>query len=200
MDNSKLIKTANTLDKVIKIIGGLTKAFAIVCAVFALLVIIFGSRMFVPGSLTLELDYITIHLSEKFQAVTGYVKLFAIVGLAVGCVLCLLAWDGTVLLRRILAPMKEGRPFEESVSADLCRGGWLVVIGGAAAQVLGIAERLFLLRAYPVEAVFSSEAIAKLEYTFVFDFSFLLMAAALFFLSYVFRYGQSLQQLSDETL
>ena len=200
MDNSKLIKTANTLDKVIKILGVFAKTFAIVCAVFALLVLLFGSRMFVPGPMTLDLDFITLHLSEEFQAVTGYVKLFAIVGLVVGCVLCLLGWYGTVLLRRILAPMKEGRPFEESVSADLRRGAWMVIIGGAVSQILGLAERLFLLRAYPMEAIFSSAAIAKLEYTFVFDFSFLLMAAALFFLSYVFRYGQSLQQLSDETL
>ena len=174
MENTKLVRTAGTLDRIVRVIGAFAMAIAIVCAVFALLVLLFGSRMFVPGSLTLELDFITLHLSDEFQAVTGYVKLFAMVGLTVGCVLCLLGWYGTVLLRRILSPMKEGRPFEASVSADLRKGAWLVVIGGTAAQILGLVERLFLLRAYPMEAVFSSEAIAKLEYTFVFDFGFLL--------------------------
>ena len=36
--------------------------------------------------------------------------------------------------------------------------------------------------------------------TFTFDFNFILLSAVIYLLSYIFRYGAQLQQLSDETL
>ena len=96
--------------------------------------------------------------------------------------------------------MKEGRPFEENTPNDLKIVALCVFIGGALIQIVGIVERFLLTEAFPMEKIFASDAIAKVEYVFNIDFGFLLAGAALLLLSYVFAHGRQLQQESDETL
>lgn len=200
MDNKKLIKTARMLDTIVKVGGGIFRAVGFVCLIFAVLVVIFGSRMFVEGSLTLDLDFLKLHLADDFQAITGFVKLYAIVGLLVGGVLCFMMHYIAGLLRKILVPMKSGRPFEADAPKNLRRIAWTILAGGIVSQVLGIVERIFMIRAYPMESVFSPDVVAKVEYVFTMDFDFVLLFGVVMLLSYIFSYGQALQKESDETL
>ena len=48
--------------------------------------------------------------------------------------------------------------------------------------------------------IFASAVIAKTEFVLTMNFDFVLLACVIFLLSYVFTYGQALQQDSDETL
>lgn len=200
MENGKLVKTAKTLDTIVKVGGGIFRAVAIVCLIFAVLVVIFGGKMFVEGSLTLDLDFIKLHLADDFQTVTGFVKLYAIVGLLAGGMLCFAGYYVCALLRRILIPMKNGRPFEADAPGTLRKIAWVLLAGGLVSQILGIVERAIMIKAYPMEAVFASEAIEKLEYVFTMDFDFVLLFGAVMLLSCIFSYGQALQKESDETL
>lgn len=200
MKNEKLVKTANTLDTIAKVVGGFMQAAGIVCLVFAVLVLVFGGKMFAEGSLTLDLDFVKIHLAEEFQTVTGMVRLYAVVGLVAGMILCAMIYYGIRLARRILAAMKEGRPFEADVPANLKKTAWVVLAGGFLMQVLGVAERVIITKAYPMDAVFSSAAVDRLEYVFTMNFNFVIIFAVLMLLSYVFTYGLVLQKESDETL
>ena len=49
MNTEKIVKVAGVLDTIAKIAGGILKAFGIVCIIFAVLVLIFGEKMFVEG-------------------------------------------------------------------------------------------------------------------------------------------------------
>ena len=51
-----------------------------------------------------------------------------------------------------------------------------------------------------VGELFASAAVSKTEFVFTMNFGFVLIACIIFFLSYIFSYGQALQQESDETL
>ena len=88
MENAKMKKTAGKLATFVNILGGMIFAAGIVCVVFALLVAIFGDKMFVDNSLTLDMDFVKVHLSDEYQAVNGMVKLYAIIGLVVGSIMC----------------------------------------------------------------------------------------------------------------
>ena len=198
--HNKMMKTAGTFETIFKVAGGITKACGIVCLVFAVLVLIFGEKMFVPGSLTLDLDFLKFYLTEDLQVVTGAVKLYAVVGLLVGSVLFFVVAYTCGLYRGILALVKEGRPFEEGVVTKLRKAAWAILAGGATATALGVVERVILTRAYPMEQIFDSAAITKIEYVLTMDFSFVVTACVIFLLSYIFSYGQALQRDSDETL
>ena len=104
------------------------------------------------------------------------------------------------LIREILAPMKMGRPFEHGISENLKKVGWVVLIGGFFSELVAVMARILLMNAYSIKEIFSSEAIAKTEFVFRIDLNFVLVACVIFFLSYIFAYGQMLQQESDETL
>ena len=200
MNSSRLIKTAGVLDTVAKVAGGIARVCAIICIVFAVLVVVFGERMFVEGSLTLDLDFVKVHLAEECQTVTGMIKLYAYVGLIAGSVLLYMMYYISSLLRRVFAPMKEGRPFDSAAPANIRRIAWAALISGGIVQLLGIVERVIITKAYPMDAVFASDAVEKLEYVFTVDFGFVAVFCVLMLLSYIFTYGQALQRESDETL
>ena len=198
--NKKLSTTAKIMDTVAKIVGNVLRVFAVVFAVFALLVGIFGEKMFETGSLSLELDYIKLYLSDEHQTVTGMMKLYTVATLFAAAVSVAVISYGCVILRRILAPMTEGRPFSAEIPSNLKKAAWVVLIGGGIVQILEIAGCWFASKAYPMDAVFHSPAISRWEYTFEMDTTFVLIFFVLMLLYYVFSYGVKLQQESDETL
>ena len=199
MDNKKMITTAKNLDMILKIMEGFMKAFAIVFAVFVVLMKIFKERL-VTGTASLDLDFVKIHLSGAYGMVTGSVLTYMDIILITGCLGCIAIRYAIVALRRIFAPMKEGRPFDREVPAALRKLAWIILAGGGVIQVLGILGRVLLIRSMPMEAIFSSPAIASVEYAFTMDFGFVWMFCVVILLSRVFEYGQQLQQESDETL
>lgn len=200
MDNVRMKKSAGAFDTVAKIVGGIFGVFGVICVIFAILVVVFGNQMFAEGSLTLDLDFVKVHLSDEYQAVTGMVKLYALTGLAVGAVICLMVSYICRLIRRILAQMKAGRPFDSDVPAVIRKTAFAALICGGTAQALGMVERFIITKAYPMDAVFAADAVSKLEYAVTMDFGFVAVFCGLMLLSYIFAYGQALQRESDETL
>ena len=102
---------------------------------------------------------------------------------------------GIALVRQILRPMKDGRPFCGVVTRNLQRLGILTLICavldlGCQTFGAGLIARTMAAAGEGAEMVVSHRWSPLL----------LIGAALLFLMSYVFRYGEELQQLSDETL
>ena len=200
MNNEKMMKGANVLDKIVKIAGGIAGAMIWVFAIFAVLVIVVGDKVFATGSLTLELGFIKVLLADEYQSVTPVVRAYVASILVSGAVYAFAIRYLTGIVRGILAPMKEGRPFEAGVCASMKKIAYWIFIAGGVSQVLGAVGSVLMTRAFPIDAVFSSEAVKGVEYVYVFDFSFVLAGFVVLFLSWVCAYGQALQQEADETL
>lgn len=198
--NNKMKKLANTLDIFAKVAGNICRVMAIVMLVFLILTAVFGEKMFADGSLSVDLDFVKLYLTDEYQAVTGPLIAFACVGLATVGGMCYVIYHVCRILRQILAPMKEGRPFDANVPADLRKIAWLTLGSGAVIQAVSVIERMLTTRMYPMDKVFAAEAVAKVEYTYTWDMGFVLVFAVIMFLSYIFDYGQKLQRESDETL
>ncbi len=107
---------------------------------------------------------------------------------------------GMRLVRRMLAPMKAGYPFDGTISRNLRRLGLLTMIVGAGMSLLQMAATIARTQAICFADVFQMQAIEKIGVTLHFDVTFLFVSCLLFLLSMVFCYGEQLQQLSDETL
>lgn len=200
MKNEKMMKTAGILDKIAKILGGIALVCGFVCLVFVPLVIFLGERMFMPGTNVLELGFIEFKLSADFQAITPGVITFSAVSLVISAISCFIFYFIAKYLRAVLLSVKEGRPFEKAVVASFRRLGFLSLVGGLVAELLKWGQQLLLLKAYPVDEIFASPAIAGMEVNFIMDMGFVLIALVFFFLSWIFAYGNDLQKQSDETL
>ena len=200
MENSKMRKVAGVLETLFKVVGGILAAMVVVCAIFAVLVLTYGEKMFVPDFVTLDIGFLKFYLTDQYRFITDDVKLYGVISLVTAAGLYGVASYVCSLLCRILKPMKEGRPFEDKTARYLRRAGWAILGGGLYMQVLRIVEEFLLTNAYPLREIFDSEAIVFMEHTITADFSFVLLACAFFLLSYIFSYGQVLQRQFDETL
>ena len=57
-------------------VGGVLGAMVIVCAVLAVLVLVWGEKMFVPDSVTLDVGFIKFYLADQYRFITDDVKLY----------------------------------------------------------------------------------------------------------------------------
>ena len=198
--NTKLSRTAQTVDRIIKICGNIFKAFVIVLLVFSILVPLTGDKIFAANSLTAELGFVKLHLAPEYQGITVMVKIYTVVSLLCGCVGCAMLAYICSLLRQILAPMKEGRPFHKRVCMDMRKIAWAILIGGGINQILKLIEQIFVIKALPMDKLFSADVVARTEYMFEINGGFVLLFFVVLFLSYIFSYGQILQEEADETV
>lgn len=200
MNNTKITRVAKNLDIFANVGGKITFAAGIICIVVAFMTLIFGGKMFAGGAITLDLDFIKFHLKENTYVDEQFVKLYVMAATLGGGILCFLVYYVSKVFRKILAPMKNGRPFESGISENLKKVGWGILIGGFLSELVGVVARMLLIKAYSIDTLFASAAIAKTEFVFTMNLDFVLIACVVFFLSYIFTYGQVLQQESDETL
>lgn len=126
------------------------------------------------------------------------IKLFA--ELLMGVIVYVGMFLAAKIIRRILQPMKEGLPFDVSVSKNLRRLGVLIFIGGGSLSVIEVIDSWIVYNAYHVSELFRPERITEVDMSLKMDWKFLMVAAIIFLMSYIFQYGAELQKLSDETL
>ena len=144
---------------------------------------------------TLELEIAPAYAPPE-QFVLGLVA--TEMGLALICVLIL--QPCVKIVREILQPMTEGKPFHISVSENLkklAKRGLVLCILVTGMEIIG--TTMYVL-GFDLAGLLVGEKITHVTYNAEFDLTFLIVAAVLYLLSWIFRYGEELQQLSDETV
>ena len=201
MENTKLSKGAAIIDRILKILQGFALAGVIVSAIFIPLTLILGRKIVADAS-SLELGVVTLKLAGDASAFLdeGNLKVSIVCVLICLILISAAAWYCIRVLREILIPMKEGRPFARGISAKIRKLAWTVLIGGGVAEMGGVLAEVFETRAYHLERLLNMDRIASVAYHFDVDLWFLAVALVLFFLTFIFRYGEELQREADETL
>ncbi|MCR5809047.1 MAG: DUF2975 domain-containing protein [Clostridiales bacterium] len=201
METTKMMKTASAVDVFLKILQGFMIAGFAVCLIFIPLVAILGEKMVASAS-SLDLGALRIELAggnAEYLSESGF-KLNMIGMLGVVAVIVAIGWYFLRVLRQILAPMKQGRPFESGVSDKIKKLGWVALIGGFVTAFGGSVASILELKCYDLNAIFTSPAISGIGFNYSFGLGFAILALVLFFLSFIFRSGEALQRESDETL
>ncbi len=196
----KLSSTAKKIDVVLRILFWALIVAGVAAAVAALLPLVLRRPAPETNGVSLDLDFVKLHLSQPTQDAAMAQQITTLAAMA----LMLLGSGGAAyaikLIRNILKPMKDGQPFHACVSANLKKMAWLSLLGGIAANVVKILMQIALVRGFNMAELLSNDKITKITFNYSFNLTFVLVAAILFLLSYIFRYGAELQQLSDETL
>lgn len=190
----KLKKTARGLDIFFKILFWAFAVFAVIFLAAGIFLAVGGSIK--PENIVMFYSINGVKFNVENIPNSGYMPQFII--LALMCVvICALALYGIKIIRGMLAPMKEGRPFSSAVSNGFKRLGWLSIIVGIIQLVMTAISQSVL-----VELVISlapeESMIVGTQHTY--DMTFIPVAALLFLFSFIYKYGEELQQLSDETL
>ena len=109
-------------------------------------------------------------------------------------------WYCLRVLREILAPMKEGSPFTAGTSRKIRKLAWTVLVAGGIAEAGMMLSSVFQIQAYHIEKLLNPSVVSSVTFDFKTGVWFVVPALFLFFLSYIFRYGEELQREADETL
>lgn len=197
---NKLSRTAKRLDTVLRILFWVLIGCAVAAAIAAALPLILRKPAPSANQVSLDLDFVKLHLAQPGQEAakaqqkaTLAAMVLMIAGTGIGAY-------AIKLIRNILKPMTEGLPFEETVCVNLKKLGWLSLIGGIVINLVTLVVQNLIVHGFNLPQLLSSSRITKVTFNYSVNLTFLLVAFGLFLLSYIFRYGAQLQQLSDETL
>lgn len=198
----KLKKIANTLDSVAKIIFYINIGAAILFLV--IWIIIFGEVLKDQNALreylVLTLGSVKLGIVPKQAPSVTYTSVRFFAGTFMVFLVTFFILYGVKIARKILKPMKEGLPFDESISKNLRNLGILTLIGGGLWSATKLIIDTTTFKAYHISELFRPEIVTSVELSASLDTTFLVIAAVFFLLSYIFQYGAELQKLSDETL
>ena len=202
---NNLSDTAKKLDKVFEIVHIVLGALAIACIVGVALIAAaylfrWDPEQIGTGYENFDIGFLEMTVANAYAPDKWLVLLQGALTLAVGCRLAYDGRRGVGYIREILHPMTEGKPFDSIVSTNLKKLAKLSIVLGILYNVIILSEQILTVFVYDLPGLLISEKIIHVSGMFQVDLTFLVYWAILMLLSYVFRYGEDLQQLSDETL
>ena len=202
---NNLSNTAKKLDKVFEIAHIVFGALAIACVVGVALIAVayilkLDPAMIGTGYENFDIGFLELTVADGYAPNKWLVLLQAGISLLVSCRLMYEGRRGVGYIREILLPMKEEKPFDSIVSTNLKKLAKLSIVIGILYNIITLSEQIMTVFVYDLPGLLISEKIAHVGGMFNVDLTFVFYWAILLLLSYVFRYGETLQQLSDETL
>lgn len=202
---NNLSNTAKKLDKIFSIAHIVLGAVAIACIVLFVLiglayVLKWDPEMIGTDYENFDIGFLELTVAKQYAPNKWLVLLQAAITLVAGFRLCFDGRKGVGYIREILHPMIEEKPFDRIVSTNLKKLARLSINLGILANVIILSEQIMTVFVYDLPSLLISEKITHVGGMFNVDLTFLVFWAVLMLLSYVFGYGEQLQQLADETL
>lgn len=152
------------------------------------------------GYNSISLGFLELQIADAYAPDPHHVLLLVAVQIVLALVVCIVTRLCVKCIRQILRPMAESKPFDGTTSANFKKLALYSLILGITVNIIQAVATAVLISGYDLHLLLLSERIPHLEFRFSFDLTFLLFAAVFLLMSHVFRYGEQLQQLSDETL
>ena len=204
MNEMKMIKTAKALDAFFKVIQRIVAAAMIVMVVAVGVLTVVNAIL--PDAVIgedfhmVDIGPVTVELVEELAPDNNTILAYVWIAVALGLCGAGAAWWAFGCIRKILEPMKVGEPFHETVSKNIKKVAYAVLIWGVVVNVGKLLEISAALRFFNFDSLAAMGDIRSVTVNYQFDFTFLLVFFLLLLMSYIFRYGTELQRLSDETL
>ena len=183
------------------VLGALVIGFLVCTALIAVAYVLkLDPEMIGVGYEKFDIGFLELTVAEAYAPDKWLVLLHTAIILAVSSRLCYDGRRGVGYIREILQPMKEEKPFTGIVSTNLKKLARLSINLGILGNVIILADQIISVFAYDLPGLLIGEKITHVGGLFEVDLGFIVFWAALTLLSYVFAYGEQLQQLDDETL
>lgn len=204
MNTSKMISTSKKLDTFFKVL----QKTIIVCMIVVpcLLVVLTIANIVDPNAVIgrgfnmTSIGPITLELAEEQAPGNTTILIYCWTLSALMAVCAVIVYRAFGLIRKILKPMTEGRPFEPSVADDIKKISFVCLALGIVQNIAGAIEVTSAIHNFDLTNLIVSENVLSVTANYSFDFTFLIMFFVLLLISYIFRYGAELQQQADETL
>lgn len=204
----KLMKTAKKLDTFFKVVQRIMKVTMIVmvCVLGVLTIdnIVNPGAIIANGFYSVDIGKLTIKLTEGYSPKdNNIILIYAWIVMGIVAIAVVAIYYAIEQIRKILKPMSEGNPFHPTVSMNIRKVAYVSVILGILANIGSFIETFITLRM--IESLnllqhVQEGTIQSVTTNYSFNLTFLVVFFILLLVSYIFRYGEELQQQVDETL
>jgi hypothetical protein len=205
---NKLMNTAKKLDTFFKVLQKIMKiTLIVVVCILAVLTIanfVTPDEVIANGYYSVDLGSITIELTESYSPQDNHMFLaYLWLGIGPAAIVVIALYYALGQIRKILKPMSEGNPFDSTVSVNIRKIAYVSIVLGIVANVASFIETFVAIKMIDrfnlLENV-KEGTIQSVTANFSMDVTFLVVFFILLLISYIFRYGEELQQQVDETL
>lgn len=204
MNMEQLMKSAKRLDTVFKVL----QKVVVVCVI--VIICVLGATAIVnavnPDTIigtelnVLEIGPLAVELNEEYTPDNGEILGYAWFYAAVGILCAAVMYVALRVVRSILQPMMEGRPFHADTAKSIKKLAVLSLVLGGIQNAANAFEPMVVLRTFGLEGLADSGVIRSVNVNYTFDTTFIIIFLVLLLISHIFAYGAQLQRLSDETL
>lgn len=196
----QLSKFILTVDKILKSLFIAFLVVSIVMVCFGVLGFFVDSSYIGEAGTSVTLGAVKLELSDaaviKDRNESAYLIFFAFSAAIKFGLLCFLM----KLIRAIINPMKEGKPFADTVCKGLKNLSAFVLAGGIVNEIVDVIGTVVIYKLYDIQSFFAPEMVSSVSLYITSKGDFVIIAVVLYLLSYIFKYGEELQNQADETL
>ena len=202
---NKLSNTAKKLDTFFKVLN-VFLMIGIVCCLVGLGIIAVGFLFDLDpytigtGYTSISIGSLELELAQEYAPDKSLVLILLAVELVIALICLLVLRPCIICVRDILKPMINGEPFHSTISANLKKLAKHSLILCVLTNLVQIVSNSMYVLNFGLEELLISEKVTHITISTDIDLTFLIVAAVLYLLSYIFHYGEELQQLSDETV
>jgi len=202
---NKMMNTAKTLEKVLHVLEIIVKVAFVASIVAALLlsaILIFDIDPSAAGSIdyTVGIGDFVFELAEGVAPSTDKLMLVELIAMLLVVPVFFIGIKASKALRKVLQAMAEGKPFHAGISKQIRKLAVYELVVGIIDNVANCVVPMISFDSFALKSILISDKIAAVSYAPTFDIGFLIVVGITLLLSYVFAYGEQLQNLSDETL
>ena len=115
-------------------------------------------------------------------------------------ILVFIIYKSVQTIESICTTTMDHTPFDVRVADHMKNLAKYILVSGIVFNILEVCRVMYFKQIINFDLLFNPKYVAQIKFDIRIELSFLIFAALIYLLSYIFRYGQELQQLSDETL
>ena len=199
----KLINISQKLDTLFKILQRITAIGTLVAILVVLVLTVVNAinpDAVIGENLNVDIGPITVELAQELAPDNRAILTYTWGMIVVGAVFAAGIYYALSLVRKILQPMMEGKPFDSMVGQNIRKIGFVTLVLGIIQNVAVLIDTIGAVKTFQLIDMNADAVVRSVTVNYSLDLTFLIVFFVLLLMSHIFNYGTELQQLSDETL
>ena len=148
----------------------------------------------------IRIDYLQLMFKDDTALQKDTMSMWLPLILLITAIFIFIIYKSIQTIESICTITMDHTPFDVRVSNHIKSLAKYILAGGIVFNILEVCRVMQFKQTINFDLLFNTKYVTQIKFDIRIEFSFLIFAALIYLLSYIFRYGQELQQLSDETL
>ena len=149
---------------------------------------------------SIRIDYLQLIFNDDLALNKDKMSMWLPLIFLITAIFVFIIYKAVQTIESICTITMDHTPFDVRVANHIKKLAKYILAGGIVFNILEVCRVLYFKQILNFDLLFNTKYVTQINFDIRLHLSFLVFAAQIYLLSYIFRYGQELQQLSDETL